>query len=154
MSNMEYMFQEGFLGTRAPMFMDMVTLIVALLPFLVATAIYFAKIQKYKVHAFLQIFIFIFSVIVLTYFEYGVRIGGGFKYFIENSSVPHKYVFAVLMFHIAISIITLFIWIITLVNIKKLLLTNRHKRMGKAIFTGVIFTSMTGIWVYMLLFVY
>ena len=56
---MEYMFHEGFLGTRAPMFMDMVTLIVALLPFLVGSAIYFAKIRKYKVHAFLQIFIFV-----------------------------------------------------------------------------------------------
>jgi putative membrane protein len=151
---MEYMFHEGFLGTRAPMFMDMVMLIVALLPFLVAGAIYFAKIKKYKVHAFLQIFIFVFSVIVLTYFEYGVRLGGGFKDFIENSSVPHNYIFIVLIFHIAISIITLFLWITTLINLKKLLLTNRHKRMGKAIFTGVVFTSMTGIWVYLLLFVY
>lgn len=154
MSNMEYMFHNGFLGTRAPIFMDMVTVIVALLPFLVAGAIYFAKIKKYKVHAFLQIFIFVFSVIVLAYFEYGVRIGGGFNYFIEGSSAPHDYVFAVLLFHIAISIVTLIIWTTTLVTIKNLLLTNRHKKMGKAIFMGVLFTSLTGIWVYMLLFVY
>lgn len=151
---MEYMFHEGFLGTSAPMFMDMVMVIVALLPFLVATAIYFAKMRKYKVHAFLQIFIFVFSVIVLSYFEYGVRIGGGFDYFLESTTVAHDYVFAVLMFHVAIAIITLILWITTLVSIKKLLLTNRHKKMGKAIFTGVIFTSLTGIWVYMLLFVY
>lgn len=151
---MEYMFHAGFLGTRAPMFMDMVMLIVALLPFLVATAIYFAKIKQYKIHAFFQIFIFVFSVIVLSYFEYGVRLGGGFKNFMENTTVAHDYVFIVLMLHIAISIITLFLWITTLVMIKNLLLTNKHKRMGKAIFTGVLLTSLTGIWVYMLLFIY
>lgn len=37
---MNYMFEAGFLGTRAPFFMDMVTLIVAGLPLLVAAAIF------------------------------------------------------------------------------------------------------------------
>ena len=40
---MDYMFQPGFLGTKAPFFMDFVTIIVAALPLLVAIAIYFAK---------------------------------------------------------------------------------------------------------------
>jgi len=65
-NKLEYMFHPGFLGTRAPLFMDMVTLIVALLPLLVAGAIYFAINKKYKVHAYSQIFIFAFSVIVLV----------------------------------------------------------------------------------------
>ena len=43
-----YMFESGFFGTRAPFFMDIVTLIVALLPFLVAVAISFARNKYYK----------------------------------------------------------------------------------------------------------
>ncbi len=81
-SDFGYMFGAGFFGTRAPFFMDLVTLIVSLLPFLVAIAISFARNKHYKVHAYLQIFIFAFSVIVLTYFEYGVRVSGGFNTFI------------------------------------------------------------------------
>lgn len=154
MSNMEYMFHQGFLGTRAPFFMDMVTLIVALLPLLVAVAIYFAKKKSYKVHSFMQIFIYAFSVIVLSYFEYGVRLGGGFKYFIEGTHLSHEYVFVVLMFHIAISVITLFIWSTQLFMAKKLLAAKAHKKLGLFTFAGVVMTSLTGIWVYMLLFIY
>ncbi|MCX6075678.1 MAG: DUF420 domain-containing protein [Campylobacterales bacterium] len=154
MSNMEYMFHHGFLGTRAPFFMDMVTLIVALLPLLVSAAIYLARIKKYKYHAFLQILIFAFSVIVLTYFEYGVRLGGGYKYFIEGTTASHNYVFIVLMFHIAISVATLILWVTTFAMIKIFLATHNHKKAGLLTFTGVVLTSLTGIWVYMLLFIY
>lgn len=154
MSNMEYMFHPGFFGTRAPFFMDMVTLIVALLPLLVATAIYFAKKKSYKLHAYTQIFIYAFSVIVLSYFEFGVRLGGGFKYFIESTHLSHNYVFIVLVFHIAISVVTLILWSTQLFMVKKLLLAKAHKKLGIFTFAGVVMTSWTGIWVYMLLFVY
>ncbi len=154
MSNMEYMFHQGFLGTRAPFFMDLVTLIVALLPLLVAVAIYFARKKSYKLHAFSQIFIYAFSVIVVGYFEFGVRLGGGFKLFIEGSSISHNYAFVVLMFHIAISVITLIIWTVTITMAKKQLATNTHKKVGMMTFAGVVMTSLTGIWVYLLLFVY
>jgi putative membrane protein len=151
---MDYMFQQGFLGTRAPVFMDMVTLIVALLPLLVAGAIYLARIKKYRYHAFMQIFIFVFSVIVVSYFEFGVRLGGGYNHFIEGVSASHDYVFIVLMFHIAIAVITLIVWSMNFIMIKKLLATHRHKRVGLITFVGVVLTSLTGIWVYMLLFIY
>jgi len=154
MSNMEYMFQAGFFGTRAPMFMDMVTLIVALLPLLVATAIYFAVNKSYKLHAFLQIFIFAFSVIVLVYFETGVRVGGGFDSFMKESGVSHNYAFLVLMFHIAISIITLIVWGTTLFMAKKQVKLKKHRKAGHITFVGVVLTSLTGIWVYFLMFVY
>jgi len=99
---MNYMFETGFLGTRAPFFMDFVTLIVAFLPLLVAGAIALARAKKYKLHAYAQIFIFAFSVIVLVYFEVGVRVGGGFNSFMEGSSVSHNYAFLVLIIHIVI----------------------------------------------------
>ena len=148
------MFHPGFLGTRAPFFMDVVTLIVAVLPLLVASAIYLAKIKKYKLHSYAQLFIFVFSVIVLGYFETGVRMVGGFETFMQESSVSINYAFVVLVFHIAISIITLIVWGMAIFMAKKLLKQNKHKNIGLITFVGVTLTSLTGIWVYFLMFVY
>jgi len=148
------MFEQGFLGTRAPFFMDVVTLIVAFLPFLIAGAIYLAKIKKYKLHMLAQRTIFVVSVVVLTYFETGVRMVGGFKKFMEGSSVSHDYAFFVLIFHIAISVVTLIVWVTTLLLAHKQLKLKKHKQAGKIVFSGVVATSLTGIWVYLLLFVY
>ncbi len=154
MDKMHYMFEQGFLGTRSPFFMDFVTLIVALLPFLVAGSIYLATLKKYKLHSLSQIIIFSISVIVLVYFETGVRVGGGFNAFMDGSSVSHNYAFFVLILHIIISTVTLILWAITLFRVKKLLPNGGHKLLGRITFIGIVFTSLSGIWVYFLLFVY
>lgn len=149
-----YMFEAGFLGTRAPFFMDFVTLIVALLPFLVALAISFARRKNYKAHSYAQVFIFAFSVIVLFYFEFGVRLGGGFDSFMKGSHVSHDYALFVLIFHIIISLITIVFWGIAIFMAKKLLQLGKHRKVGLITFIGVVLTSLTGIWVYFLMFVY
>jgi len=151
---MNYMFELGFLGTRAPFFMDVVTLIVALLPLLVAGAISLAKAKKYKLHAIAQVIIFIFSVVILVYFETGVRIGGGFDAFMDGSSVSHNYAFFVLIFHIIIAVLTLIIWFVTLIRAKKFLSLGLHKMLGRISFVGILLTSLTGIWVYFILFIF
>ena len=158
---MNYMFQPGFLGTKAPFFMDFVTLIVALLPLLVGMAIYFAKRKDYNLHALVQTLIFIVSIIVVGYFEYGVRLGGGYEAFVKNTHVSHNYLFVVLMVHIVISVITLGIWASTLIRAKKDYenglpgpYSRSHRRAGFRTFIGITLTSLTGIWVYLLLFVY
>ncbi|MEA1893404.1 MAG: DUF420 domain-containing protein [Campylobacterota bacterium] len=148
------MFEAGFLGSRAPIFMDVVTIIVALLPMLVAGAISLAKAKKYKLHALLQIFIFAFTVIVFTYFEIGVRMAGGFNVLMDGSSVSHNYAFFVLILHIIIATITLIIWFMMLFRVKKFLAQRVHKRLGRILFLGIVLTSFSGIWVYLLLFVY
>ena len=160
---MDYMFQPGFLGTKAPFFMDFVTLIVAMLPLLAGLAISFAKRHNYTLHGALQTVIFVISVIVVGYFEYGVRLGGGYEAFVKNTTVSHDYLFVVLVIHIIISVLTLGIWTSTLLKAYK---GSRrggilpgvdsyvHKRAGMRTFTGIVLTSMTGIWVYLLLFVF
>jgi putative membrane protein len=157
------MFEAGFLGTRAPFFMDLVTLIVALLPFLVGLAISFARKQQYELHGMVQTLIFIVSVIVVGYFEFGVRLGGGYEAFVKNTHVSHNYLFIVLMVHIVISVITLGIWASTLFHARK---ENKrggllpgfyslvHKKAGLRTFVGIVLTSLTGIWIYLLLFVF
>ena len=159
---MDYMFEVGFLGTRAPFFMDFVTLIVALLPLLMLGAIKLATIKSYQSHALTQIIILIVSVIVVGYFEYGVRLGGGFNAFMEGSGVSHNYALWVLILHIIIATITLVVWARTIIiaikekKNSKLPGSNSkaHKKSGIQSFIGIFLTSFSGIWVYLLLFVY
>lgn len=158
---MDYMFSSGFLGTRAPLFMDFVTLIVAVLPLLIYAGIMFAKKGAYKLHAFAQNVIYVVSVIVVLYFEYGVRVGGGFDTFAENAEVSYTYALFVLVFHIAIAVATFAYWSLTLFKANGWMknglipgtMSQTHKRMAIRSFIGIIFTSMTGIWVYISLFV-
>ena len=160
--NMSYMFQAGFLGTRAPFFMDFVTLIVAFLPIIVMASIYLARKKHYKLHAITQNIIFVFAVIVLAYFELGVRVGGGFNAFMEGSGVSHTYASVILVMHIIIAVVMLFYWIRTVLNanlqfVKGLIpgvKSREHKILAAKTFMAIIFTSFSGIWVYLLLFVY
>lgn len=151
---MDYMFELGFLGTRAPFFMDLVTIIVAILPLLMMSAITLAVKKQYKYHAIAQKTLFIVSVIVFAYFEAGIRMNGGFNAFMDSSSVSYNYAFMVLVAHIIISVLTLFVWVLTLSKTKKHLESNMHKKIAHITFTGIILTSLSGIWVYLLMFVY
>ncbi len=159
---MDYMFQDGFLGTRAPFFMDFVMIVVTLLPLLVMGAISMAKVKAYRLHSIVQNIIFIISVIVIGYFEYGVRIEGGFEAFMKESHTPHSYFLYVLIFHITVAVISLIVWISTLwfarVATKENKLPGKysqiHKKAGQITFLGIFLTAFTGIWVYLLLFAY
>jgi putative membrane protein len=111
---MDFIFELGFLGTRAPLFMDIVSVIVALLPFLVFAAIGLAKKKNYRSHENVQKFLFLVTVVVVAFFEYGVRVAGGYKILMDGSSVPHDYFIYVLIFHILISVGTLILWVLTL----------------------------------------
>ena len=159
---MEYMFTEGFLGTRAPLFMDFVTLIVAFLPLLVVLAIYSAKKGYIRIHILLQLSLFLFSVVVVSYFEYGVRVDGGFAKFARESSIPEWFNLSFLIFHIAISLLTSIWWAKTiwtgLRDYRKKVLPGsaspRHIRSGRLAAAGIALTSLTGVWVYLLLFLF
>ncbi len=159
---MDYIFQAGFLGTRAPLFMDIVSVIVAALPFLIFGAIMLAKKKNYSAHEKVQKLLFITSVIVVGFFEYGVRMEGGYKNLMEGSSVSHDYLLYVLIFHIIISVITLILWVMTLYYAKRYkrqstlpgLYSEAHKKDGIRTFIGIILTMLTGAWVYALLFIY
>jgi putative membrane protein len=152
---MNYMFEAGFLGTRAPFFMDFVMIMVALLPLLVGMAIAFAKKRNYHAHAFTQQIIFVVAVIVVGYFEYGVRVGGGYEGFVKGSSISHDYAFYVLILHIFIAVVGFGIWLSTIVSARKDSKNNllpgkgslAHKKAGKRAFWAINLTSLSGIWV-------
>lgn len=152
------MFESGFLGTRAPLFMDFVTVIVALLPFLIGGSIMLAKKQSYKAHHITQIIILITSVIVVGYFEYGVRLGGGFAEYVKATSVGYGVALSILVVHILIALVTLYLWVDTMIKAKKHNIIEtpsheyNHKKAGMRVAMGIVATSVSGLIVYVVLF--
>jgi putative membrane protein len=154
---MDYMFASGFLGTPAPFFMDFVMLIVAVLPFLIGLGIVLARQGWYGTHRVYQWFVFVVSVIVVGWFEYGVRVGGGFRSFVETSTLPKSLLWGVLIFHILVSIWTIVWWIRTLIAAERAYEkrnlpgghTLLHRPQGWQTAVGVLLTSLSGIGVYL-----
>jgi len=72
----------------------------------------------------------------------------------EESSVSYNYALIVLLVHIAIAVLTLIVWTSTMVRDAKKMGVKKHKRLGYITFSGIILISLTGIWVYFLMFVY
>jgi putative membrane protein len=159
---MNYMFAPGFLGTKAPFFMDFVTLIVVFLPLLAWLGVKLIRGGYFRIHTFYQITLFIVSVVIVGWFEYGVRSGGGFNSFIEGNPRPVSFMLAVLIVHIIISTATTIYWAKTLwqaySNYSKGSLPGgfsvRHIARAKLTLFGIFMTALTGLWVYLLLFVY
>ncbi len=159
---MEYMFAPGFFGTKAPFFMDLMTLIVAFLPLLVYFGILFARQGHYDLHRWYQWGLFFFSLIVVGWFEYGVRVGGGFSAYVEGSRWPRMLLFTFLVLHIVIAFFTLLWWSRTLIkadwNFRHRHLpggfTLRHIRAGTLSAVGIFLTALSGVWVYLMLFVF
>jgi putative membrane protein len=158
---MEYMIQAGFLGTRAPFFMDSVVIIVALLPFLIALGIWFARLKYHKLHYFFQTILFIVTVVVLIYFEYGIKLGGGFYEYMKESSIDLSFALSFLIFHIIIATITMIMWGRTI----KIAFEDRkrralpglyskfHRKSGRLVAFFIFLTSITGVGVYIILFI-
>jgi len=159
---MEYMFAEGFLGTKAPFFMDLVTLVVALLPFAIYLGILFARRGFYEFHRWYQWILFLLSFAVVVWFEYGVRVGGGFERYAAQSTLPSWILLGVLLLHIFIATFTMVWWVRTLLRADRNWRSHnlpggyslRHIRNGWRTAWGIFFTSLSGIWVYLLLFVF
>jgi len=159
---MEYMFAPGFLGTKAPFFMDFVTIVVALLPFLVWFGVGLVRKGYYGFHTFYQILVFITSVVVVGWFEYGVRAGGGFNSFIEGNPRSETLMLVVLIIHIIISTAATIYWAKTLWQAYRHYqdgslpggFSVRHIARAKLALISIFLTALTGVWVYLLLFVY
>ena len=158
---MEYMFEAGFLGSRAPMFMDIIVIVVGLLPFLVTFSIWLAINKMYKLHHFSQIILLSVTGITLVYFKYGMNVAGGFDFYMKESSLDLTMAFYFLVFHIIIASITLIMWFATIkfasADRKRKALpglySDNHKKSGRRLAFAISLTSITGVAVYWMLFI-
>ncbi len=156
------MLKAGFLGTQAPLFMDLATLIVALIPIALYGGIILARKRFYNLHRLYQWLVFILTIIVLGWFEYGVRIGGGFSSLSSQSSLPKWLLVSLLVVHIAVASITLLWWLRTLLLAQRNWRSRnlpggyslRHIKSAWWSVWGVFLTALSGIWIYLLLFIF
>jgi len=157
---MNYMFKNGFLPTDAPLFMDEVMVVIAILPFLVSFAISQVKKGNIPLHVKLQTMIFIVGIIFVGYFEYGARVMGGFGEILQKSELNHTFLYSFLAFHVLVAITTTFLWGYTifwgLKNYKKMPLKNFryfHIKLAKPTYLGISLTSVTGVLLYIFMYV-
>jgi len=154
------MFETGFLGTKALMYMDIITVYFGVLPFLMATAIYMAIKKRDKLHYKMQLSIFAITLVVVAIFEVGVRISGGFSAFMENSNANYSYMLIFLVIHVLVAILSVVLYSTLIYSstgqyiFKKEPFAQNHKRMGQVVFFGMTLTSIMGILIYYFLFMY
>ena len=152
------MFENGFLRTSAPFYMDLSTLYFALMPILMATAVILAVKKLFKAHAYSQMGLFILTIVVVLYFEIGVRLDGGYFAYIEKTSLFKDKMAIYMVIHIFIALISTLLWgYHTIRSFKEFVKTKsvytNHKVVGRLIFVGMTITSVMGVGVYWLLFV-
>jgi len=156
------LFETGFLGTDAPLYIDLVTVYFALLPFLLSGSIYLAIRKQFKRHYRSQIAIFIISIIMVLLFEIGVRIDGGFLMFAKESTLSMAFLSIFLAVHIAIAVMSVVLWIIVLYTslreykseMEMAEFSRRHKKKSRMLFGGLTVTSIMGVMIYLFLFVW
>lgn len=151
-------FEPGFLGTKALMYMDIVTIYFALLPFLLAFSIYQAIRGNSKLHYQSQFAILAVTIVMVLIFEIGVRITGGFVEYAKQSPLSYDFLLIFLVVHILIALFAVGGWIYLLISTYKSyqngVLENKEKHhiIGKWIFTALTVTSIMGCSIYLFLF--
>ncbi len=154
-------FDPGFLGTKASLYLDVVTIYFGLLPFLLAFSIRYALKKEYEKHYRSQIVIFTITLIIVMIFEVGIRFSGGFIEFAKESSIPMTFLSIFLGVHIVIAILSVILWVILIytslreyrVGGDMAIFAKYHKQKTRVLFVGLTLTSIMGIMIYIFLFV-
>ena len=142
------MFELGFLGTKAAMYMDIVTIYFGLVPFMLMFSIIQAIKKKYQSHYKMQLFTFILTILMVIIFEVGVRLDGGLNTFMKTSTVDYNFMAILMVIHIIIAVVTVVLWSIILYGaikkfkVEKVSVDHNHKFFGKIVFLGMIYTNL------------
>ncbi len=151
----------GFLGTQAPLFMDIITVYFAVMPILLLVSIYFAIKKKYQLHFISQGIILTTALVITVFFEIGVRITGVFSQFAKTSYFSYETILIFLIIHIIIAILAVGGWLYLFISsYKRFKLSGykafentNHKKIGMSIFLALTVSSVMGICIYLALFV-
>ncbi len=155
-------FETGFLGTKAPFYIDFITIYFAFLPFLLAYSISLAVKKELKKHFLSQAIILAITLIIVVIFEIGIRVSGGFLEYSQHTSVSYNFMLIFLIIHIIIAIGSVSGWLYLFISSYKSYKKNhfskivgtKHKKIGKAIFLSLTISSIMGICMYLFLFVF
>lgn len=133
-------------------------------PFLVAYAISLIKKKEYHRHMVVQKITFYFCLLSVLVLEFQIRLLGGSGSLSGNSPYVHETFYKVILTaHIIGAVLTYISWIILLFlsnwkyKRKKTLpgdFSRIHRRMGRVVFAGLIYTALSAAVVFVLTFVY
>ena len=153
------MFEIGFLGTRAPLYMDIVTLYFTFLPILLFISIRFAVKKKIRKHYLSQLVVYLVTLIMVVIFEVGVRLDGGYLKYSQESNVSIVFLNAFLIVHIIVATLSVVAWSFLLYSSYKSYMTSDafnekvHKYRAKIVTFSLVVTSMMGVGMYFFLFI-
>lgn len=156
------LFNPGFLGTSAPLYMDAVTIYFTIFPILMAYTIYLAIKKRYKEHFISQAILLVVTVSIVIVFEIGLRISGGFIEYAKYSDVSRTFMVSFLIIHIVIAVIALISWVYLFITSVKLyknkqleqIKSSNHRKLGKLVFLGLTISSFMGVCIYLFLFLF
>lgn len=151
---------EGFLGTQADLIIDTILVMFVLWPFVVLLAIRFAKAGLYRPHRNFQIIIFVCVFLLVLALEIDLRFTDLLDKIKETAIYHSMLAKAVFGTHLFVAIPTFIIWLTLLFRSIRQYETelpgsfsNHHIFWGKALLIGLILTSVTGIALYIIVFV-
>ncbi len=143
---------------ESPFFMDVITIYFALLPFLVFLSIKLAINNKIKEHIISQMMIFALTLVFVLWFEYSVRFVSGYSDFVLHTEVNKTFLTSFLLVHILIAIVTFISWFYLLVKSAKAYKNKMnftfHKPLAIKVTLGIFTTSLMGVLIYYMLFIY
>lgn len=157
------MFTElGFLGSRAPLYMDVVAVIFFILPLLLFVSIRYAVKKEIKKHFISQVCIFIMMLLSVIVFEVGMRVAGGFNSYLDASLVNKTFFTTFLIIHIITAIIVINTWSYQLITAIKAYrhgkltgeVASSHRRIGKIVTIGILIVLFQAAAIYYMLFNY
>ncbi len=153
-------FEPGFMGTRAPMYLDIVGVFFFLLPFLLFFSIRFAVKGEIKKHFVSQAGIFVLTLVFVVIFEIGMRMAGGFQEYIKASPVSQSFFIGFLIVHVLVAIATFNLWSYQLITAVKAYrkgafsqeMAAKHKKLARILVVGIFVTILQGVGIYYFLF--
>jgi len=154
------MIPDGFFGTRADLIIDVVVVMFALWPFILFAIIWLAANGKFQAHRNFHFVVFACAFLLVLALEIDLRFSDlliEIKQTPMYSSTWAKTIFAI---HLVVALFTFISWVSLLIRsskrFKKQLpgeFSQQHKFWGKLIVTGLVLTSITGIALYIVVFV-
>jgi len=153
---MEYLFNIGFLGTRAPYYMDLIIVYLVSLPVLILFSISLASNRDYKLHRLTQKLLFVLTLFVISMFYYGIYIIESFENLMEMSSIGYIQGVYLLVFQTILSIVMMILWLSTLLfaisdRRRKALpgfYSRSHRASGRRLFMVIILAIAMSIYLY------
>ena len=153
--------QIGFLGSRAPLYIDIIAVVFVVLPILFFYSIRYAIVKEIKKHIITQVMVFVMMLVSVIVFEVGMRLAGGFTTYMEASSANYTFFITFLIIHIITAIIVINTWSYQLITAIKAYRGDtlvgdtaaNHKRIGKYVAIGIVIVLIQAAAVYYMLFV-